>query len=544
MSATAQLFKEIGPIKLAAIGFIGFLLLASFLFLAVKMSNPALAPLFSGLEPGDSNKIVSQLEGMGVYYEVAGGGSQIMVPAKKVNGLRMTMAKDGLPSGNANIGYELFDKNDSMGVSSFVHNVNFLRALEGELGRTISSFQSVDSARVHLVIPKKSMFSRSKEEPSASVVLKVRGGKTMDQSEISAVANLVATAVPGLKVAKVTIVDTQGRPFKKGGADENDPGVMASNSEQFRVQFESRMKGVIENLLQRSVGMGKVEAEVSAEMDFDREVTDSEIYDPNGQVARSVQTVEESGKSSDSSGGSLGAAGNLPEGEAGLAMGAASNSSKVDEITNFEISKTIKKHIKETGVLKKLSIAVLVDGDYEYDEENDIYNYVPRADDELKKIESLVKSAVGFNEQRGDKIDVINMKFSNEVQGTEKEKPFEWLTRDLGSIVQTLIIGIVVILVILLIVKPMVGKAFEITKSDTEDADIQKALAQSELEELEELTGEVETNVNKAEPLIDIDRFEEKKNSSSLGAINNIVDRHPEEAVTIIRNWLEEDASA
>lgn len=544
MSEAVKLLKDMGPVKLAAMAVVAVIIVASVIFLSSSLSKPAVVSLYSGLDSGDSAKIAAKLETMGIYYELRSGGSQIMVPRDKVLSARMNMAEDGLPSGRANIGYEIFDKSDTMGVSGFVNNVNLIRALEGELGRTISAFDHVDSARVHLVMPKQDLFSKTKAEPTASVVLKMRGNQPLEPSQIVAISHLVATAVPELSTKKITIVDTQGRPFKKGGAEGDDAGIIASTNEEFRVQYERRLKSTIEDLVSRSVGVGQVEAQVAADIDFGREIIDSEIFDPDGRVARSIQTTEEKGNAMEGApAGNVSVENNLPEGAAGTGVTASeSNNSKVDEITNYEISKTVKKQIKDTGKVNRLSVAVLVDGTYAVEEGSEERKYTPRTEEELKKIESLVKTSIGFDEKRGDTVQVLNMQFSNEVQGAVKEKKFEWLTRDLGSIVQTLVIGIIITLVMLLIVRPMVSRALAITKNENDEVELQAALASQDLEELAEITG-VEEHVRKKESLIDIDRFEERKNTSSIGAINDIVDRHAEEAVTIIRGWIESDAA-
>lgn len=544
MSDTVQLFKDMGPAKLTMIAAVAVTIVAAFIILSLRLSNPAVVPLFSGLNPDDSSKIAAKLENMGVFYELRAGGAQIMVPRDKVLSVRMGMAENGLPSGGANIGYEIFDKSEGIGASSFVNNVNMLRALEGELARTITAFNQVETARVHLVMPKEDLFSKKKSEPSASVVLKMRGNQPLEPPQIAAISHLVATAVPGLSVKKITIVDTQGRPFKKGATDGDDSGMAASTNEEYRVQVERRMKNVIEDLLSRSVGVGRVEAQVSAEIDFDREVTDSEIFDPDGQVARSIQTVEERENASDGAGGgNVSAANNLPSGQATTnGNSSASNTERVDEITNFEVSKTVKKHIKESGTVKRMSVAVLVDGTYAIDPATEEPAYTARTPEELKQLENLVKSAVGFNEARGDTVSVINMQFSNEIQGAEKQDTFSWLKRDLGNIIQTLVIGIVLTLVILLIVKPMVGKAFEITKSETDEAELQAALAGQDLEELAQITGQ-EEEAKQKEALIDLDRLEKRMNKASVTAVNDIVERHPDEVVTIMRHWMEEEGA-
>lgn len=543
MSATAQLLKDMGPSKLIIMALVSIALLAGIVLVSGRLGSPTVVPLYSGLDSADSAKIAAELEGMGIYYEMRSGGAQIMVPANKVLTARMTLAKNGLPAASASVGYEIFDKSDTMGASTFVNDVNLVRALEGELGRTISSFSQISRARVHLVLPHKDLFSRQKEEPSASVVLQLKGGQTLETSEIVAISHLVATSVPGLNVNRITIVDTNGRPLKKGAADENDPGVMASNSEEFKVAFEKRMKGTIEDLVGRSVGAGRVEAQVTAEMDFNKIVTSSETYDPDGKVVRSTQTSEESQKSSEGgSGGEVSANTNLPNGEAGASAAGASanNTANVNEVTNYEISKTTKQQISPSGTLKRLSIAVLVDGTYTFDEKTGQGTYQPRPKEDLDQYKSLVKSAVGFDEKRGDTIEVINMKFSTETEATgpQKEQRFGWLINNVTNIIQTIVMGVVITLIIMLVVKPMVKRSFELTKSGAEEVELQSALSGRELDELAEITGHEEA-LKKKEPLIDMQKFEEKMNSSSLSAINDIVERHPTEAVTIIRGWLE-----
>lgn len=541
MGATAQILKEMGPSKLMMMAVVSLALLATIFLISGKVGAPTVVPLYSGLDSGDSAKIAAELEGMGIYYEMRNGGAQLMVPANKVLTARMTLAKNGLPSSSASAGYELFDKSDTMGASSFVNDVNLVRALEGELGRTISSFSQIERARVHLALPHKDLFSRQREEPSASVILQMKGSQPLAGSEITAISHLVATAVPGLNVNRITIVDTNGRPFKKGASDENDPGVMASNSEEFKVSYEKRIKNVIEDLLGRSVGFGKVEAQISAEMDFNKIVTSSETYDPDGKVVRSVQTSEETQTASEGgAGGEVSAGTNLPGGAAGGAgnAGSANNSANVNEVTNYEISKTTTQQIRPSGTVKKLSIAVLVDGTYALNEETGQYDYQPRTEDELSQYTALVKSAVGFDEKRGDTIEVVNMKFITEVIGPKKDKKFAWLTDDITNIIQTVVIGVVITLIILLVVKPIVRRSFELTKSGADEVELQSALSSRELDELAEITGHEEA-LKKKEPLIDMQKFEEKMNSSSLGAINDIVERHPTEAITILRGWLE-----
>ncbi len=546
MAGVQQLAKDLGPTKLIIIGAFAIILLGALIFLAARMSNPVLSPLFAGLSADDSAQIVGQLEGMGVAYDIREGGSQILVPSDQVLRLRMAMAQSGLPTSGSVVGYEIFDKADTLGASSFMNNVNLLRALEGELARTITSFKHIQSARVHLVVPRRDLFSRKKQEPSASIVLSMRGNKYLDKNEIAAIGHLVATAVPSLDVEKITIVDSSGRPFKLGAKNGDDPAMVANSSQEYRLALERKLKNVIEDIVGRSVGLGRVEAQVSADIDFDRVVTNAEIYDPEGQVARSVQTTEATESSSEAGEENVTVANNLPNANAGGEGQALdrSQASRIEEVTNFEISKTIRNHIKETGTVKKLSIAVLVDGDYVYDADAEEYNYIPRTEEEMQKLTSVVKSAVGYDEERGDSIELVNLRFSNEIIEDNKTGSLDWIKHDLSNIIQTIVIGIVVILVILLIVRPMVRRAFEIAKTESSENDLEAALAgtagvsEQELAAFADSSGDAE---DEAKEIMDIARFEKKMNSSSVGAINDIVGSHAEESASVIRGWMDKE---
>lgn len=537
MNSLAQLFRELGPARLSILAGVGLALLATFIVLSFRFSSVNFSPLYTNLEARDTSHIIAELESRGVPYKIEENGTIISAPTERVLQLRMMLAENGLPSSGAIAGYEIFDSPDSLGTSNFVHNVNLLRALEGELGRTIGAFENVDQARVHLVIPKRELFARQKSEPTASVVLQMQKRLGLSGSEVKAISHLVATAVPGLKVANITIVDTKGRPFKLGAEDENDAAVSASNAEEYRTALEGRMKSKIEELLERSVGIDRVKAKVSADIDFDRVVTNSEIYDPDGQVVRSVQTVEEKEASAENSGDNVSVENNLPNANADSGSGGAKSSAeKIDETINYEISKRVENHIKESGTVKRLSIAVLIDGTYQMNEENEEMEYQPRTEEELEKLKSLVVSAVGFNEKRGDTIEVVNMRFTREVDEIEAETPLDWIKGELHNILQTFVVAIVVILVILLVIRPMVSRAFELTKVEEEEAEFEAALKKSELVMQEE-----EEDDRDPELVIDLEKIENRVKLGSLKNINEIVEKYPEEALSVIRGWLHKD---
>src|SRR5437868_3973247 len=294
---------------------------------------------------------------MNMPYQLRGDGAQILVPADQVAKLRVTMAETGLPHGGS-VGYELFDKSEALGTSNFVQTVNHLRALEGELARTIGSIGAVQGARVHLVLPKRELFSRERQDPSASIVLKTRGGERLAKSQVAAIQHLVAAAVPGLLPSRISIVDSEGNLLARGVDDGKGQGG-GGNAEEMQVSTENRLSRSVEEMLERSLGPGKVRAEVHAEMDFDRVTTNSESYDPSGQVVRSTQTTTDQSDSSDSGEQPVTVANNLPETQANKSIsGGRSKNGHNEETVNYEISKSVKSHVREGGTIKRLSVAV------------------------------------------------------------------------------------------------------------------------------------------------------------------------------------------
>ncbi|NQV21572.1 MAG: flagellar M-ring protein FliF, partial [Rhodospirillales bacterium] len=297
------------------------------------------------------------------------------------------------------MGYEIFDRGEALGTTSFVQNINHLRALEGELARTIRAIQGVTTARVHLVLPRRELFNRERREPSASIILKLASGK-IDQSQVVAVQHLVAAAVPELTPSRVSIVDSRGVLLARGGDEGSAQTPFASMSDK-TAAFESRMSQQLEDMLSRTAGYGNVRAEVTAELDYDKITTNSESYDPDGQVVRSSQSVEEQGQEQDGGNAAVSVAENLPQAEGGDAETATSSNSRTEETINYEISRVTKTQVREIGKVVRLSVAVLLNGTYQNQDGERVY--VPRRQDEMDKLTALVKSAVGFKDERGDR---------------------------------------------------------------------------------------------------------------------------------------------
>jgi len=416
-----------------------------------------------------------------------------------------------------------------------------LRALEGELSRTIASLANVETARVHLVMPKHELFSRSENKPSASVTIKMRGGQTLERSEVSAVAHLISSAVPGLSVSRVAVVDGHGKLLARGDGDSSS--VSANNAEEFRTNYENRMQHAVEELLEKVIGSGKVRVQVAADINFDRLVTNSEKYDPEGQVVRSVQSNSERENAQEKNArDNVSVNTNLPPGASSPDNGGTSRSNdRTDETTNYEISKTTQNHITEGGRINKVSVAVLVDGTYGEDQKN----YTPRKEDELKQLRKLVESAIGYDEKRGDKVEVVNMQFTNDSFKVNDESFFERFKLEAQSIIQTLIVAIVAILAILLVLRPAVNQLIKQSQSASARMGGElAALAGGASPALAGGDGGVPAigaslgDADDNESLINVSNIKGGMKSSSMRKVNEIVDKYPEETMNVLRNWI------
>ncbi len=493
-----------------------------------------MAVLYSDLEMDDSSKIVHELDIKKIPYELLADGAVIKVPENQVLRVRMSMAQAGLPNKGSIVGYEIFNNEESLGSTTFQQNIKMVRALEGEISRTISSFEQIERARVHLVLPQKEIFSKDKQDPKASVVLKLKNHQTLGKSEIDAIGHLVSTAVPGLDIKNVTIVDTKGRSLKLGSQDPNAFGGYAGGggAEEYRVLYEQRMKQTVESLLEQSLGAGKVKAQISVEMNFDRIVTNSEIYDPDGAVIRSVQSVEEKERNpmSHGDGIDISVANNIPGGNSGVDGNKGDDAATIernDETTNYEISKTVKNQISETGTVKQLSIAILIDGTYKVNASGGM-DYIPREAEELKKIENLVKVAVGFRDDRKDKIEVINMQFLSDLDQDKDKTTVDWIKEELPMLFQTLVFAVVVVLVFITVVRPIALKVFDHQRST-----VINKVADS---------GGVSEALEDAYREIDIKNVGQSlQNNRSTQKVGEIIQSYPQETLMVLRKWLNEN---
>jgi flagellar M-ring protein FliF len=537
-----QSLRNLGAVRLGAIGAALIGMAVFFVVLTNRISTPEMALLFSDLDLKDSGQIVQKLETMNVPYELRAQGAQIMVPSDQVMKLRLQLAEQGMPHGGS-VGYEIFDKPDNFGPSQFVENINKVRALEGELERTIASISIVQSARVHLVLPQRELFSRERQDASASVVIKQRGAERLARPQVAAIQHLVAAAVPGLTVDRVSIVDSNGNLLARGDGNSADP-LSPANSEEMRVNEENRLARGVEDLLERSLGPGKARVDVRADMDFDRITTNSESYDPDGQVVRSTQTTNQSDSNTNPN-NAVSVTTNLPNGQTPAGAGSQSRSARNEETVNYEISKTVKSQVRDQGTVQRLSVAVLVDGTTTVGADG-TKTYHERTPDEMKQLTALVRSAIGFDEKRGDLVEVVNMPFAGVDEPATQAAPWSMMgleKPDLIRVGETGVVAIVGLLFLLLVVRPMVVRLIESLPAPTPAAAAGFAAGPGLATALAGPDGAGALAVQRTAPtgvseMIDIGQVEGRVAASSMKKIGEIVEKHPEEAVSIMRSWM------
>ncbi|MFN8723120.1 MAG: flagellar basal-body MS-ring/collar protein FliF [Rhodospirillales bacterium] len=547
MNGFIESLRNLGTVRLAAMGAVAAAMIGFLIYAGTQFSTQSMSLLYSDLDPRDAGAIGQRLDAAQIPYTVNPDGRRIMVPEPEVGRARMLLAQAGLPSGG-NVGNEIFNQPEGFGTTTFMQNVNQLRAMEGELARTIQTLQPVQQARVHLVLPRRELFSRERQTATASVFLRLRPGQQLNREQVGAIQHLVATGVPQLDPGRISIIDEKGNLLARGTGSDSQEALMSSAQERRRA-LEQRMVRTIEDLLGRSLGYGKVRAEVAVDLDFDRVATRSEVFDPDSTTPRSTQTVTEQNESVERDGLDSVTVQNQLPGNANDTggVGTRNRQSRNEETVNFEISRTTRDHVREPGQVRRLSVAVLVDGAYPAGADGRPA-YTPRSADEMRQIEALVRSSIGFDPVRGDSLEVVNMRFASaEDQFPAGEQPiFLGLTRDdLFSIAEMVLLAVVVVLVILLVVRPLIARLFEVQAVRAEET-ADQLLAEQGIPALtgpaggigQDLALEAQDAADELEQMIDINRVEGRVRASSVRKVGEIVAKHPEEAVAIIRNWM------
>lgn len=533
-----EFIKTLGAARVAAMGAVAAILIGVFAFIILRVTAPQMTTLYSELTLEDSAAIVSQLESQGVQFQLAREGASILVSRDQVARLRMQLAAEGLPTGGS-IGYEIFDRSDTLGATSFVQNINHLRAMEGELARTIGSLDRIRAARVHLVIPERQLFQRDRRPPSASIVLNVRG--SLGPGEIRAVQHLVATAVDGLEPDKVSIVDESGR-LLASGAGTDEEGMISASLQERTVAVEGRLRNQIEEILNSVVGPGRARVRVNAEVDYNRLTETTETFDPEGQVVRSTQTKEEA-SSSISRNGQVTVANQLPNADAAAGDGGNRDTTGLtEEVVNYEISHSTRTEVIEAGQVKRLSVAVLVDGTYQPDANGDMV-YTPRSQEMLDRISVLVRSAVGFNRDRGDVVEVVNLQFAMPPQNdllSESNGLFDFTKDDIIRFAELGVLFLISLLLLLFVVRPLLRRI--VTPEEKQPQELMIGPDGTLVMETEVPKQEEEEDQFVIEWLEQA-RQEGALQASSIAKVGEMIKDHPSEAVTIVRGWLDEQAA-
>ena len=576
MQGLLDFLKSLGAARLAAMVAVTLALIGFFAFLMMQMTAPVMVPLFTDLTVEDSSAIIKDLERQAVPYQIKADGAIVMVPKDKVTRLRMKLAEGGLPKGGG-VGYEIFDKSDALGATSFIQNINHLRALEGELARTIRSIDRVQAARVHLVLPERPLFSRDRVEATASIVLKVRG--QLEPQQVRAIRHLVASAVNGMKPERVSVIDETGRLLADGAQQDNLVG--GASADERKTAIEGRLRNQVEQIVSSIVGPGKARVQISADLDMNRITETQDKYDPDGRVLRSSQTREEQSESREGrEGGQVSVSGELPganrDGSNGNGANSRDQNKKTEEIVNYEISRTTKTEVTEAGRLTRLSAAVLVDGRYTRNDKGETV-YEPRPKEEIDRIAALVRTAIGFDVKRGDQVEVVNLRFadSGAVPTSEDAGWMKFLTftkDDIMGFAEKGVMALLGFIVLLMVVRPLVRRVIAPDSAEQARlagmAGVAGALGAPAMmgvpgsveigpdgKPLSSITDKSGTNIaivgsedqvaisNRTSAMIDVAKVQGQVHAQSVQKVGELAEKNPHEAVSIIRSWLHEDAA-
>ncbi len=545
MQALIQGLRALGPVRLAAMGVVGAAVLGLLAMLAVTSGRQPMALLYGGLDLNDAAQAAEQLGRQHVPFQLGAGGTAIMVPADLVPQARVALAKAGLPSGGS-VGYELFDRGaGGLTSTDFEQQIAETRALEGELARSIRAIAGVRGARVHLVLPRREPFAREQQDARASVLLTMAGATRLDREGVQAVLNLVAAAVPGLKPRDIAIVDSRGELLARAGSPVDAVGRGALSGDELRRATELRLARAVEEMLERSLGPGHVRAEAAVRMDYDQVRETQEKYDPDGQVPRSEQSVTMASKNTEAA-QTVSVQNNLPNADP-ASSGASSEENRQEQTTNYEISKTVRTLIHEQPQIGRISLAVMVD------------SAKARSDADIARISDLVRTAIGFDSKRGDEVRVEAMPFVAE-DAPEPAKPallgLHVEKSDVMRLAEIALLGLVGIVALLTVLRPMVLRLAALAPASLADggsgllagaaaatgASVTRNMAPSDGSG-PALGGPGTPALLEDESMVSLAQVEGQMRASSVRRVADLVERHPEETLTIVRGWIGREAS-
>ncbi|MFQ5564486.1 MAG: flagellar basal-body MS-ring/collar protein FliF [Parvularculaceae bacterium] len=533
MNEFLGLIRSFGIARLGAIVGVTIGVAAALALITARIGEPSMTVLYADLDYRDAQTVVSRLEQDGVRHKLreSGARASILVPRDEASRLRLDFAADGLVFGSG-VGYEIFDDDKTLGATTFQQNINRLRALEGELARTISSISGVRSARVHLVLPERELFERERERQTASASIVVDAPGKLDARTVRAIVNLAASAVPKLNPARITVLDGSGALLASG---ENGGDGVAAGVEERMLEAEARIRRTVEDMVGRIVGPENVRVQVAADMSLNRVSESQEIIDPDSQTVLSSTVIEESSNDRDPAGGRGVTVANALPGAAPVADNAPASTSasqRTEEVTNYEISKTVRNAVRDEGlVVKRLSVAVAINGATSADAET----YAPRSQAELQRIEALVKSAIGFNTARGDQVEVVDIRFQPQPAiepATAAAPQSSFNSDDIMRIGQLAALALIALALIVFVLRPMFAPAAGATAVQGAPAQI---AGQGAAAGTPALAAPQESAL---EHKIDLAQVEGQVKASSVKKVTEIVKGHTDESAGILKNWI------
>jgi flagellar M-ring protein FliF len=503
--------------------------------------------LLSNVDPKESAAATAALDQAGIKYETKGDGSTIYVPRDKVNSARQLIFTKGLVT-SGSVGYEIFDSSSALGQTDFVQQLNRQRALQGELERTIQGWDGVRAARVHLVMPKRQLFEEDAEKPTAAVTVSMAREPSADM--VRAVQNLVAGSVAGMKPDAVNVIDQHGKTLSAG----NDETLAGKAAQDAKTQAEARIGKTVKELIDGVLGPGKARVNVTADLDLNRVTTQERKFDPDGQVVRSESTNENSSSETknDDTGG-VTSTQNIPGQQPNGFQPLGSRQNGNESVTNYEISESTRTTVQEPGAVRKIAVAVAVDGlTAPAGKDGKPGAYTPRTAEEMAQLEQLVKTAVGFDQARGDQVSVVNVRFTQpEDQGLGKAGLLSNLDKnDIMRFAELGVLAAVALLILLFAVRPFLKSLNAAPSTPLGMAlaapPVTRMVTLSDGTTQEVIVDQTGAPMALAGPASDIDqridiaKIEGQVKASSIKRVSEFVEKHPEESVAILRSWLHE----
>jgi flagellar M-ring protein FliF len=547
MKGLLDSIRKLGMVRVAMLAGVTLGILGAFAWLEVRGPNRGrMTVLASNIDSQSAQQITAELTGRKIPYRLDGG--QIFVPDSDLTAARTLLSANG-QSGESVTGYEIFDRSNDLAVTEFDQQVKLTRALEGEIARTIVSVHGILHARVHIVLPRREPFAHDRLHAQASVMLTVPGRQVLSPDAVQSVVDLVAAAVPGLRPQDVTLVDSNLHLLSQAG-DGNDARTRTAMQENIQQKTEARLAMAVEMMLEQTLGPGHVHTEASIRMNFDNVKETQEKFDPDGSVVRSTQNVTSNSKTTDKT-GPVSLQNNLPNADAGAAAASGTQDGKQEETTNYEISKTVRAIVHDQPQIERITLAVMVDGTDVVGPDGK-HTWKARDQADLDQIAKLVKSAIGFDEKRGDQLDVVSMPFVSTVDTAEAapaSRPAK-ANADLVTFMQMIAFGVVGFGIIILTARSIfaalnkqavglsvIGPTGEISDGGTPGVGsfqpnplgIGHSAAESALAAAED------------DDIVTMSNIQGQLRASSIRKVTQLVDRHPDTTLGIIRGWIATD---